>query len=262
MTTTAAFFRYLAGSSANLISTATLSQSGTEDSNFPLSNLKQDFGWRMFRYSAAAADDTITADLGSAQAITFCSLHFHNLDSGITVELRRSTDNFAANDVLVATMTKNSPTFFATFSSVSFRYYRVKFVGTNSAAIYLGKWVIGAHSTLTRMQRNGWQWGLTMPQAQGPAGLRINQSLWEARSVELPFFYETVAQRDEIHNMLKDSKWGEEPLVIVPDSEENIALYARAPNAWEIDRQIGGTGNGLYEFSLSLTEDQHPIITK
>lgn len=263
MTTTASSFYYLPPAD-NLITTATLSQSGTADANFPLSNLKSEFGWKMFRYAAAGADDTITADFGSAKQVTFCSIHFHNLDDAINVELRTSTDNFAANDALATTLTKNSPTFFSENINATIRSWRLKFVGTNASPIYIAKWVLGARSILTRMQRNGWQWSLRMPQAEGPSGLQVNQSLWEVRSVDLPFFYETIAERDEVHDMLTDSKWGEDPLVVVPDSEENVALYARAPNVWEIQRQIGGLSaqNGLYEFPLSITEDQHPIITK
>ena len=81
-------------------------------------------------WKPTANPSTVTVDSGSAKTIDYCLLYGHNLGStGCTVELRKSTDNFAANDVLVSTHTPTDdkpilllPTSYTT------RYSRLRFI--------------------------------------------------------------------------------------------------------------------------------------
>ena len=74
---------------------------------------------------------TVTVNCGSAKASDYWMVYGHDLyTQGCTVELRASTDNFAASDVLIDsyTPTSNDP-FVRHFASVSYRYWRLKITG-------------------------------------------------------------------------------------------------------------------------------------
>ncbi len=76
--------------------------------------------------------------------LDFVSIHGHNIDPRSAPVLRASTDNFSASDVSIASLTVGQPSFYATFSAASlYRYWRIAFTDTNSAAIYVGEWVLG-----------------------------------------------------------------------------------------------------------------------
>src|SRR3954464_7747325 len=60
-------------------------------------------------WKPTALPATVTIDSGSAKAADFAMIYGHDLfTQGATLEIRKSTDNFAANDVLVATKTPTS----------------------------------------------------------------------------------------------------------------------------------------------------------
>lgn len=255
-------FKYLSGADANFINAATLSQTGTENANFPLSNLNRLFAWEVFRYDSASLNDSITADLGSAKACDYASVHFHNIDSGVTAVKLQSDDNAGfSSPTDRATFTVASPTFYATFASASERYWRFLFEGTNGSALYFGGLSLGAASTLTRTYRPNWSVNYAMPQATGPSGARANRSLFPRRSVSLPFVNTTEAQKAEVLAMMTDCKWGEEPVVCSPnDPDENFALYARPTGEWGYQRGVGSVDD-TWQHTVDLAEDRFPVIT-
>lgn len=244
---------YIAGDAGNhILTTSSFSTSSSEDSNLPWSNLSNPQGWYAGRFNAAAANDFIHADLGSSKSATFCSVHFHNLDSGITVELRRG----ASGTTLVATMTKATPSFFATFGSASDQHWRLRFVGTNSSAIYVGKWVLGSHSTLTRSQDLGWDIDYSMENVRISGALPPkNMSKYARRALSLNFKPDVESDRDEVLTMLRDSSWGEQPLIIVPDSNDEIVLYGRASPEWGYK-----TNFSQWIHRVTVEEDPFPVI--
>lgn len=86
--------------------------------------------WRTFEYwTPTAMPATITVDSGSAATLDYWGLIGHNLHTkGCTVELRRSTDNFSASDVLVDTLTPSTDADFIRWpASTSYRYTRMRF---------------------------------------------------------------------------------------------------------------------------------------
>lgn len=109
--------------------------SGTSQASAALgyANVAHEHISRVWRTGTSVADEYVTIDLGSAQAATAAIIFEHTLTAGDSaIQLRKSTDNFAADDVLVGTFVFSAAAMVLTFSSASSRYWRVKF--TKSAA--------------------------------------------------------------------------------------------------------------------------------
>ena len=247
---------YISGLDANLISGGTLSSSSA-DANFPLTHLGSGDPFEMFRFNAAAADDYLHVLFGASKSPSFCSIHFHNIDSGVTVELRRGV----AGGTLVATMTKSAPTFFKTFTPAGDTDWRLKFVGTNSTPIHIGEWVLGVHSTLARGKRWGWKTNYKMPQrkyldASGQL-YAMNLAPYAPRTLQTRFLAVDTTERDEMLTLLDDVKWGAEPLVIVPRSDQPMVLHGRVVDHWGFVTNPGET----YEYGLQITEDSFPNLS-
>lgn len=88
--------------------------------------------WRPYTWwKPASVPATVTVDCGSAKSVDYWLLWGHDLASvGATAELRRSSDNFAANDVLVDSVAPSSDAPFARkVTSSSARYWRLRFTG-------------------------------------------------------------------------------------------------------------------------------------
>jgi len=151
----------------------------------------------------------------------------HNLDVA-TCEFRTSTDNFAANDVLWNAPTIYKPSFY--YSNVTKQtapYFRVKFPGTNSAAIGIGELYLGQRLALTR-------------KPGGPV-VKVVEDLvrplpWRAfsladdpvREVQLPFDY-FGAEWDQARDLVwARSRNGLHPMLIIPnDTDPAVCFYGR-----------------------------------
>lgn len=88
-------------------------------------------------WKPTAMPATVTVDCGAAKSADYAIIWSHNLGTlGLTVEVRGSTDNFAASDVLVATNTpSDDKPLLLQFSSASYRYWRLQFTGPASPTI-------------------------------------------------------------------------------------------------------------------------------
>lgn len=256
-------FYYLSGLASNLLTASGVTFSGdADDSNFPHENIATGKPWEMMRFAAAGTDDYIHANRSSISP-TFCSIHFHNIDSGITaIQLRRG----ASGGTLVATLTKASPSFFTTFAAVADTDWRLTFVGTNTGgAIYIGEWVLGIHDTLTRPQDWGWNVGYRMPQRrlESPAGLVFAHNLSEqsVRALTMSNVSTTDARLDEHLDMLADCAWGEEPLIVVPDSSRSSLVIHGRPEP-DFQATLGATRDnvGFWRHGMTVLEDPGPII--
>jgi len=116
--------------------------SSTAAGDYNVLNLRD---WRPFTWwKPVAMPATVTVDCGSAKAADYALIYGHDLfTQGATVEIRGSTDNFGASNVLVATSTpaSNDPKLL-TFASVSFRYWRVRLTGATAPQLAIA--AIGA----------------------------------------------------------------------------------------------------------------------
>lgn len=112
--------------------------------------------WRAYTWwRPTAMPAMVTVDCGAAKAADYALLHGHNLGSlGLTAEVRASTDNFAASDVLVDTVSPASDDpLLRSFASASYRYWRWKFTGASVPTIAIA--VTGAALTLPRRLKKG-----------------------------------------------------------------------------------------------------------
>lgn len=97
--------------------------------DFNVLNLRD---WRNYTWwKPEALPATVTVNCGSAKAADYLLVWGHNLYTcGATIELRGSTDNFGASDVLVATKTPTSDApFLVRFSSTTYTYWRARVTG-------------------------------------------------------------------------------------------------------------------------------------
>lgn len=108
--------------------------------------------WRPYtRFKATAEPATLTFDLGTSKLADTVALAGHDFGiQGTTWELRRSTDNFAASDVLVVTASPSDNKIqYKEYSSVSSRYWRIKMLSSSSLP-FLGVVYIGERFAFTR----------------------------------------------------------------------------------------------------------------
>ncbi|HAF43438.1 MAG TPA: hypothetical protein DCK83_00450 [Gallionellaceae bacterium] len=79
----------------------------------------------------------MTVDCGSAKSADCLGIFNHDLfTGGCTVEVRGSTDNFAASDVLVHSYTPSANTpFIRDFTAVSYRYWRLRITGSSAPTL-------------------------------------------------------------------------------------------------------------------------------
>lgn len=109
----------------NRLDDGTPAASTTAAGDFNVLNLRD---WRPYTWwKPTAVPATVTVDCGSAKAADYMVVY----GGAATYEVRGSTDNFAASNVLVATLTLSELSLgLVRFNSISFRYWRVRQTGT------------------------------------------------------------------------------------------------------------------------------------
>lgn len=112
----------------SVFSSGTLTASSTAAGDFNVANIRD---WRPYTWwKATAVPATITRDLGSPRAADYMIVY----GDAATYEARGSTDNFAASDVLLGTLTLTELSLgLVRFNSASYRYWRLRQTGTVSA---------------------------------------------------------------------------------------------------------------------------------
>lgn len=136
----------------NLIdaSGVTITGSSSASSSLGASNVAHEHKAKVWRTDDAAADETITFDLGASAAAASAIIFNHTLLVGDSaIQLRKSTDNFAANDVLVGSFTWSSGPMVLTFSSQSSRYWRVVFTKASAGVTRdIGRIFLGTYTDI------------------------------------------------------------------------------------------------------------------
>jgi hypothetical protein len=119
----------------NRLKDATPVASSTAAGDFNVLNLRdfRPYTW----WKPASMPATVTVDAGSAKAADYAVVWGHDLFArSATFEVRGSTDNFVASDVLVATRTPTSDKpLVLTWISTSFRYWRIRLTGAAAPSI-------------------------------------------------------------------------------------------------------------------------------
>src|SRR3990172_1055622 len=93
----------------------------------------------------AAGTQNLTVDLGSAQTISGLGIANHNVGALTgTQQLRASTDNFAASNDLIKTLVPGaSGDYYANFTGVSYRYWRLVTAATGAERAQVGEFYLG-----------------------------------------------------------------------------------------------------------------------
>lgn len=152
----------------NRLADGALTASSTASGDFAAANL---IDWRPYTWwRPDALPATVTVDCGSARAADYCAVYGHDLGTqGATLEVRYSSDDFAADDNLAATITPGDDTpFVLSFGSQSARYWRVRISGGAASLAIVS---VGERLTLPRRLRAGFD-----PTARAPQG-KFNRSM-------------------------------------------------------------------------------------
>lgn len=168
----------------------------------------------------------------------------HNIDPGLTVEARSSTDNFSGSNVLKATMTVRQP-FFATYvgAGVDERYVRLAITGTLQAAGYYG--IVAPVWLETAQRYQAWQMPVRsrVPQVRHKtdAGKEWVYPLtsWPVRSIKLSVDRRSAANmaegRDEwFARALGGAYWS----FLEPVDDEGDIFYGRLDDSVETRREF------------------------
>lgn len=88
-------------------------------------------------WKPSALPATVTVDCGSAKSADCLAVFNHDLfTNGCTVEVRGSTDNFVASDVLLDSYAPAANTAFVrNFASASYRYWRIRITGATAPTL-------------------------------------------------------------------------------------------------------------------------------
>lgn len=160
--------------------------------------------WRAYTWwKPTALPATVTVDCGSAKASDYWAIYGHDLfTQGATIELRGSTDNFVASNVLVDSVTPTSDApFVRHISSVSYRYWRVRITGTTMPSIAIA--AMGVALDIPMYLSAGFDPKGRMPQG---ASNRSQKGHALGRTVEYEEWEETLSFRSLTWSWLR-SAW-------------------------------------------------------
>lgn len=119
----------------NRFADATPVASSTAAGDFSVLNVRE---WRDYRkWKPTSLPATITVNCGSAKYVDSVVIWSHDLyTNGCTVEVRGSTDNFGASDVLVHSYTPTSDApIVRVFTPAQYQYWRVRITGSTAPTI-------------------------------------------------------------------------------------------------------------------------------
>lgn len=218
-----------------------------------------------------ACDDTSAGtgvfadDFVAWPAWSWFSLHGHNNQPQLSMDLRRDTAAFAGAGTLVVSMPIYSPTMFYALpdgdSRLSDRYLRLVATGTPSEALWWGEAFLGQYSVLEtapgfgsiRPYRDQVR---TRPVAGTPRIRQIGdleRRVWEAPFKDLG----TDAWDDFWKNVARRSGFGAHPIVMAHDDlDPECAIYGELPAELAENQSMGYNAR-----SRALRVQEHPFPT-
>jgi hypothetical protein len=228
-------------------------------------NVAQEHPSKVWRTGTSTATESVTIDLGSAQAATAAIIFAHTLlNTDSTIQLRGSSDNFGASNTLVATFTWIAGPMVITFGSASFRYWRVIFtkaaagVSRDIGRVFVGNFVTlaglpdfdGFESVATDMSQSERSEGGQIYSARRPQYRVFKLSLSgmsQSQGAALKLFSDTVGTRTAFF-MVADEN--------APADESGETVYVKLDKA--LNRKAGGldaSGNLAWESTLAANEE-------
>jgi hypothetical protein len=205
-------------------------------------------GWEAHQSDFASLQVYAFGDSTSAQGYAddiyvwpetnLCVLAGHNVDPAITCEWRKSTDNFAANDVLVGALTARRGVMYRyETTAIVTRYVGLKFVGTPEAKIRATeliytyaldtqrgvRWEVD-HSSQVMQERSAWQsLALQDYPADGFAGVI------DAFPIDTAFY----ELRDEIFRRAERGQM----IILILSTTRDVIVIGRTPPDWAYSTQ-------------------------
>ena len=181
----------------------------------------------------------------------------HNLDPGLTCEMRSSTDNFSASNLLEVTGTILQPGFFMLDTGgISNRYGRLLLTGTNSATPWYGEVLPCWFETAVDAPDIGLELQYDEPQVRntGPLGdaYVYNLSPWPRRILRMAFDQSASSGAIETRQeLVLRSRGGAYAILVAPVDSEGLVLHARPSEKWSETRHI----STRWRNDLVLAED-------
>lgn len=106
----------------------------TTTTGYPASNVAHEFKQRVWRTGATVAAETLTFDLGSALACTSVILFNHNLTaSDSSIQLLANSSDSWGSPAFTQALTHASSIISQTFSTQTYRYWRITFTKSSSS---------------------------------------------------------------------------------------------------------------------------------
>lgn len=158
----------------------------------------------------------------------FALIGHRYLTPRVSLDLRRSTDNFSGSDTLEANLTSFPQTFYKVLGALRHeRYWRLKVVGTPQAAPVFGETLIA--QSLTPAGGFEWQFEQVSVEPQVRGTIRsLLLSDRPLRALKLKFNYASAAAFNEARDIIYGaSRAGAFPLLVIPMSGEPDAIYGR-----------------------------------
>ena len=148
---------------------ATPAASSTAAGDFAAANLADWISWTFWKPAAMPA--TVTVDSGSVKSVDYWAVWGHDLNTrAATVELRSSSDNFAAVDDLVDSVAPADDKPFARYvTTPARRYWRMRFTGAGAPTLAIA--ALGVRLDLPEGLASGFD-----PIGRMPVG-RLNRSV-------------------------------------------------------------------------------------
>lgn len=215
---------------------------------------------RIFCRSTASGDAYFDSVAAWPQ-VTFASVHAHNIPLGATCKLQYdSTGAFSGSESDVTTFTVYPRSFYDTFTAALIRYWRLLIVEETGLTPYIGAWSMGQHNTLGQIYNWGHTTSISQPQARvyTPTGrlLSKRRTTEPSRRLQMNFMANVEVNRDEmIEDVFEAADWGDEPLVIVPDTNKGATLQARVEDIFEYETNPMTS----WEYAIVLNEDPYPV---
>ncbi len=218
------------------------------------------------KYEGQAYDGGVLIDnFQVLPAIDLASIHGHNLDASIAVELRSTNDPAWATSTLRATLATRVPAFYGLLGSPVWtdRYWRVLFAGTNLAPIEIGECVLGLSRALTRRPNYGHELKDLYPDVatETPAGELYVAPLsrWPRRVWASQFRFDSEASaQEQLREVYRRCQGRRFPLVVVPDDAKPEVLLGRIDRSWKARRVL----LNVYDATdLIVTESPFAVAT-
>src|SRR6185369_1741454 len=104
----------------------------TEDLSFPAVNVANQLRKKVYKTKTTTAAESLTFDLGSAKAAAALVICEHDLKSGDTLTLKANSSNSWGSPPFTQAITWSSGIIVQTFSTQSYRYWRLEVTKTSA----------------------------------------------------------------------------------------------------------------------------------